>query len=485
MLIWSYPIWDLVSTWLPLINLLFAVPIIFLERRNIGVTWAWLILLLLLPVVGFLFYVIFGQNLARQKVYKIRPKSQRYVREMVLQQAEKFKRGSISFRDPNVQNHQGLVYMNLVSSYSLLTQNNEVDIFTNGEKKFEALIDSIKQAKSHIHLLYYKIGFDDLGRRVIAALTRKAEEGIEVRVVYDDIGSTGVSGLFDKLKAAGGKVYAFFPSKIPFLNLRLNYRNHRKIAVFDGIEGYIGGFNIGDEYIGKDPNFGYWRDTHLKIRGDAVHRLQMQFILDWTLASGKEIALDSKYLPDIDSKGLTSMQIISSGPDSDRMQIRNGYVKMIFEANKNIFMQTPYFIPDESVLNALKIAATSGIDVRIMIPRKGDHFLVQLATYAYIGELLRSGVKCYMYDKGFLHAKTLTIDAEVASVGTANVDHRSFELNFEINAFLYDTNVASELEAIFEADMLDCKQLTWEGYQKRPMILRLLESMARLVSPIL
>jgi cardiolipin synthase len=485
MMVWSWPLWDLLSTWLPLINLLFAIPIIFLERRNIGVTWAWLILLLLLPIVGFLFYILFGQNLARQKVYKIKPRTQRYVREMVVRQAEKFKRGSITFRDSNVQKHQAMVYMNLVSSYSLLTQNNDVDIFTDGNKKFDALIQSIEGAKNHIHLLYYKIGNDELGKRVVGALTRKAEEGVEVRLIYDDIGSPGVSKLFQELRAAGGKVYPFFPAKIPFFNLRLNYRNHRKIAVFDGTEGYIGGFNIGNEYIGKDPKIGYWRDTHLRIKGDAVHRLQMQFILDWALASGEEIVLGTKYLPDIDSKGLTSMQIITSGPDSDRMQIRDGYVKMIFEADKNIYMQTPYFIPDDSVLNALKIASTSGIDVRVMIPRKGDHFLVQLATYANIGELLRAGVKCYMYEKGFLHAKTMTIDAEVASVGTANVDHRSFQLNFEVNAFLYDSVEASELEAIFEMDMEHCTELTWEKYQKRSVIIRLLESMARLVSPIL
>ncbi|MBP1993092.1 cardiolipin synthase [Paenibacillus eucommiae] len=483
---WSWSIWDLLYSWLPLINLLFAIPIIFLERRNIGVTWAWLILLLLLPVVGFLLYIILGQNLARQKVYKIKPKTQRYVREMIIGQAGKFKRGSIKFRDANVQKHQSLVYMNLVSSYSLLTQNNDVDIFTDGKKKFDALLESITEAVDHIHMLYYKIGNDKLGKLVLSALTQKAKEGVTVRISYDAIGSQGVSkALFQELQAAGGKVYPFFPSKIPFLNLRVNYRNHRKIVIIDGAVGFIGGFNIGDEYLGEDPVIGLWRDTHLKIKGDAVHRLQMQFILDWSLASGEFIPFDPPFFPEIDSDGMTSMQIVASGPDSDKMQIRDGYVKMIFEANTSVFIQTPYFIPDDSILNALKIAAASGIDVRIMIPRKADHALVQLATYSYIGELLRAGVKCYLYEKGFLHAKTIMIDAEVASVGTANLDYRSLMLNFEINAFLYDPNEAAELEAIFEKDMESSTQLTWEGYQRRSIFLRLSESMARLFSPIL
>lgn len=484
--LWTMNIWKTLNDWIPVINLLFAAAIIFLERRNVGVTWAWLMVLLLLPVVGFILYIFLGQNLARQKVYRNRPKLERRVREEMKGQAQSLHNNTFPFHDPSVREYQRLIYMNLISGYSPLTQNNEVTLFTDGVEKFEALLDEIHRAEKHIHLLYYKIGSDETGLRLIEALTRKAEEGVQVRLLYDHIGSLGLKKkMFQSLLAAGGQALPFFPSKIPYLNFRLNYRNHRKIVIVDGRIGFVGGFNIGNEYLGMDRRVGYWRDTHLKIEGDAVHRLQVQFLLDWGVASNEPSIAESSFFPAMRDTAQTAVQIVTSGPSSETQRIKNGFIKFIFEAQKRIYIQTPYFIPDDSVLNALKIATLSGIDVRIMIPFKGDHPLVHLASYAYLVELLRAGASCYLYEKGFLHAKTMVIDGQAASVGTANMDRRSLELNFEINAFLFDPNVATRLEHIFEQDIRYCQLLTWENYNKRKLLTRAAESMARLISPIL
>lgn len=270
------------------------------------------------------------------------------------------------------------------------------------------------------------------------------------------------------------------------MNLKINYRNHRKLVIVDGQVGYIGGFNIGDEYLGLNEHFGEWRDTHLRVRGNAVLQMQAQFLMDWNLAASGRIELNELYFPIMsDDTGTIGMQLVASGPDTQYQQIKNGYIKMIYSARKTISLQTPYFVPDESLMTALKIAALSGVDVRIMLPSKPDHFFVYWATHSYLGELLAGGVKCYMYEKGFLHAKTLVIDGKVASVGTANVDIRSFKLNFEMNAFIYDTQTSAKLQRIFEDDVKHCTQLTEQVYANRPIINRLKESISRLLSPIL
>lgn len=283
----------------------------------------------------------------------------------------------------------------------------------------------------------------------------------------------------------GGEVEVFFPSIFPLINPRLNFRNHRKIVVIDGRIGYIGGFNVGDEYIGLNNKFGYWRDTHLRIEGSSVLPIQTRFILDWNQASEHKIEYSERYFPAIPKKGDVAMQIISSGPDTDWPTIKNAYLKLLMEAKRYIYIQTPYFIPDNSFLNAIEVASLSGIDVRIMIPNKPDHLFVYWATYSYIGELLKAGAKVYIYDKGFIHAKTIVIDDEAASVGTANIDVRSFKLNFEVNAFIYDKLVCHELAEIFEKDILDSRELTLEQYENRSVIIKFKESISRLLTPIL
>lgn len=483
---WIMQIFNFLNHWIIIFNLLFALAIIFLERRNIGVTWAWLMLLLFLPFIGFVIYILLGQNLARRKVYKLKPRMEQLVREEITAQMRAIKQGEWTYCNMEAAHYEQLIYMNLAYSASPLTQNNEVAIITDGHEKMDALVQQIHAASHHVHLLYYKLGGDETGNRIIQALTAKAEEGLMVRLLYDDIGSLGVNEeAIKQLRAAGGEVYRFFPSKIPYFNLRVNYRNHRKIAVMDGKIGFVGGFNIGNEYLGKDPAIGYWRDTHLMIRGDAVQRLQGQFMMDWSVAAQQHIAMTADYFPAMEKIGNTAVQIVASGPDNEFQQIKNGLIKLIFEAKERLYVQTPYFVPDESVLTALKLAVRSGVDVRVMIPRKGDSRLVQWASNAYLGELVRTGAKCYLYEKGFLHAKTIVVDGKAASVGTANLDHRSFGLNFEVNAFLYDEGVATQLERIFEQDIAFSHLLTRREYMDRGLANRFVESVARLVSPIL
>lgn len=279
----------------------------------------------------------------------------------------------------------------------------------------------------------------------------------------------------------------FFPAVLKHLQLRMNYRNHRKIVVIDNKVAYVGGFNIGKEYIGLDPKFGYWRDTHLRIEGTALLQLEIRFLLDWNYAAKENLFTNSKYL-EIEAKSYKSgceMQIISSGPDSRMKIIRDNYVRLIGKAQKSIYIQSPYFIPDDAMLNALIIAIYSGIDVNIMIPCKPDHPFVYWATYSYIGELVMAGAKCYTYDNGFLHAKGIVVDDKVFCYGTANMDIRSFGLNFEVNAVVYNEQKATEMRQIFENDLEHCSQITKDVYASRSLMIRIKEQVSRLLSPLL
>ena len=473
-------------TILSIINIFLAGTIIFLERRNIPATWAWLIVLLFLPIVGFIFYIIFGQNLSKRKIYRFRREEKLILERMVNQQKNRLKGDQVQYRDPAMVAYKDMIYMNLTSSNSPYTQDNEVEILTNGKDKFTSLIQAIKGAKSHIHLLYYIVRNDELSQHLVQVLAQKAREGVQVRFLYDAIGFQGRSKkVWRPLLEAGGEVASFFPSMLPYINIRLNYRNHRKLVVIDGHTGYIGGFNVGNEYLGLDPVLGYWRDTHLKVKGSAVPFMQASFILDWNLSAKHPIQYEDRYFPVIEGEGNVGMQIVTSGPVFDLEPIRNGYLKMIYEANETILLQTPYFVPDESMLTALRMAALSGVDVRIMIPGKSDHLFPHWATRAYIGDLLISGVKCYIYEKGFLHAKTIVVDGKIASVGSANTDIRSFKLNFELNAFIFDTVTAMKLQRVFMEDLEKCSELTLQEYQCRATTAKFMESLSRLLSPIL
>ncbi|MEK3887963.1 cardiolipin synthase [Bacillus sp. FSL K6-3431] len=469
-----------------ILNIVLAGFVIFLERRDVGATWAWLLVLFFIPIAGFILYLIFGQNLSRKKIFSWKDKNKIGIMEITKYQIELLRKGEFPFHGNKTAKYKDLVYMLLVNDSAVLTQDNKVDIFIDGNDKFRSLIHDIKNAKDHIHFVYYIWRNDRLGNEVLEALIQKARDGVQVKVLHDAMGSRRLPRKFFRpLIDAGGNVSAFFPAILPHLNLQVNYRNHRKLVILDGKAGYIGGFNIGDEYLGLDKRFGNWRDTHLKISGKAVYALQTRFILDWNQASVTPIRYDDRLFPEIQPKGKTDVQIVSSGPDSEWEQIKYGMIKMISSAKNYIYIQTPYFIPDASVLDAIKIAALSGVDVRVMIPNKPDHPFVYWATYSNVGAILQTGAKVYTYENGFVHAKAIVADGKIATVGTANMDVRSFRLNFEVNAFLYDEELVGELVDIFNKDMEQSKELTLEEYQKRPLYIRFKESVSRLLSPVL
>lgn len=470
-----------------ILNIILAMIVIFFEKKDAGYTWAWLMVLLFIPVLGFMMYLLFGQNLTKRKLFEWEDRKKIGLEKIIVEQTNHFRSPRFKPENELIEKNQGLIYMLLINNDAILTVDNSIKIFTDGKEKFESLFEDIKNAQDFIHLQYYILKNDELGKKLIYLLTEKAKQGIKVRILYDDLGSRTLrKKYFQELREAGGEVEVFFPSRLPIVNFRLNYRNHRKLVIIDGKIGYLGGFNIGDEYLGLNKKFGYWRDTHLRITGSAVYEIQMRFILDWNQASDRhDIAYSPNLFPSIETKGQTGMQIVSSGPDSEWEQIKYGYIKMITSAKKSIWIQTPYFIPDASLLDALKIAVLSGKDVRIMIPNKPDHPFVYWATYDHIGEILKTGAKVYIYENGFIHAKTIIVDGKISSVGTANIDVRSFRLNFEVNAFIYDKEVAKTLEESFYKDLTVCRELTFEEYKKRPLKIRLKESISRLLSPIL
>ena len=475
------------ATAIILVNIIFAITVIFLERKNASSAWAWLLILFFLPLIGFILYLLLGRQLRKKHLFRWEGKKNIGIDKLISYQIEAIKKEQFEYRFPHVASYQQLIYLNLVGSNAVLTQDNDIQIYTDGTDKFEALLQDIKEAKEHIHIQYYIFKLDNLGKRIYNALIDRAKQGVKVRILYDEMGSRSVKKRhFKELIDQGGEVEVFFPSILPLLNPRLNFRNHRKIVVIDGRIGYIGGFNVGDEYLGLNKKFGYWRDTHLRIEGSAVHPLQTRFLLDWNEASQKNrVHYSERYFPAIPLKGDSTLQIVSSGPDTEWSNIKNGYIKLIANAKKHIYIQSPYFIPDESFFDAVKIASLSGIDVRIMIPNKPDHLFVYWATYSYIGLLLEAGVKIYIYDAGFIHAKMIVVDDEVASVGTANIDNRSFKLNFEVNAFIYDEAVAYNLAEIFETDMQKSFELTLDAYNNRSVWIKFKESVSRLLAPIL
>ncbi len=472
-----------------LLNIVLSFVIIFMERKDSTATLAWLLVLLMLPGVGFFLYLLLSQNFSRKKLFTMKANAKRTFGDFLRVQQENFSSGKLVFKDKNIEDHRDIIKMNLFRNQSFFTQNNDVQIFTDGHEKFDELFKCIENAKESVHVLYYIIKNDDLGKKLIALLEKKAKEGVEVRLLYDSLGSRklrkkDIQGLLD----SGGRIGRFFSSFFKHLNFKINYRNHRKIVVIDGRIGFVGGFNVGNEYLGLNKKFGYWRDTHIKIIGAAVTDLQRRFFLDWGNATREDINYQPKYFPQMTEEevdGDAAIQIVTSGPDETDETIKQNYVKLISSAQKSIYIQTPYFAPDASVMETLKIAALSGVDVRIMIPNKPDHMFVYWATYYYVGELLRYGVKVYTYENGFMHAKTVVIDGVVSSVGTANFDVRSFKLNFEVIAIIYDTMKSSELKRIFEEDANYSLQLTHEIYLQRGIIIRFKESISRLLSPLL
>ncbi len=480
-------VWGYVSGHLILWNMLFAIIIVFFERKEPRSVWAWLLLLYFIPFAGFLFYLLLGTDMHKRKMFRMKEVEDR-LNEKVRGQEHRLLSRRSGGKDEEIDRYRDLIMYNLESSGAMLTEDNDITIYTDGNAKFDALIEDMRQAREFIHMEYYIIKNDVLLKRIIEVLREKAAEGVEVRILFDSMGCRTVKNKFwRQLNSWGIQTAEFFPALLGRLQLRINYRNHRKIVVIDNKVGYVGGFNVGKEYLGLDERFGYWRDTHLRIVGGAVFGLQLRFILDWNYAAEQNLFTDGHYLEESRSDGGDGckVQIVSSGPDNTLKQIRDNYLQLIHKAKRRISIQTPYFIPDESMMSALLIAVRSGVEVRIMIPCKPDHPFVYWATYSYVGDLVMAGASCYTYDNGFLHGKGLVVDDEVFCYGTANMDIRSFSLNFEVNAVVYDRDKAREMTELFERDLEHCSQVTQESYASRSLKIRVKEQVCRLLSPLL
>lgn len=370
------------------------------------------------------------------------------------------------------------------SPVSLATESR---VLTNGEETFSTIFEELEKATHHIHLEYYIVRHDEVGQKLKTILIEKAKKGVHVRFLYDAVGSWKLSKTYiQELRDAGVEMIPFSPVRLPFLSNTINFRNHRKIIVIDGTIGFVGGLNIGDEYLGKDKYFGFWRDTHLWIRGEAVRTLQLIFLQDWYYMTGKTLLTPEYLSPElVHYDGQGGVQLIAGGPDQKWEVIKHLYFAMITSAQRSIWIASPYFVPDEDILTALKIAALSGLDVRILAPKRPDKKIVFYASRSYFPELLEAGVKIYEYSKGFLHSKIMIVDGELASIGTANMDMRSFHLNFEVNAFLYHTDSTKKLVADFLKDLKEASPIDYETFQQRPLSIRVVESVSRLLSPLL
>ena len=467
-------------------TLLFLVILVILENGNPVKTLSWVIVILLLPLVGIALYLYFGRNFRKEKIFSRKGLAD-------LEKIEKISENQLIDLQDEVflEKHQlikqklNIVTLLLKNSKALLTENNSAQVLNNGVETFDAIMTALNSAQHHIHLEYYIIEDDVIGSRIKNILIDKAKAGIEVRLIYDDVGSWGLTRKYkNDLKQAGVEVHAFMPVRFPLLASKFNYRNHRKIIVVDGHIGFVGGLNIADRYLHGSKKLGPWRDMHLKLVGEAAQSLQTVFITDWYFASEKNL-VGEQYFPQLSIGDKTLIQITTSGPDSDWASIMQAYFAAIATAKKYIFITTPYFMPNESVLTALKTAALSGVDVRLILPSRSDMPISLWCSFSYIGELLASGVRVFKYKKGFVHAKLMVVDDIFSSIGTANMDVRSFDQNFEVNAQIYDQNIAEQLSKNYEDDMQDSEEVHLSEFSKRPLLTKLKESLARMLTPLL
>lgn len=491
-----WQVWNWILAHLVIINIILSVIIVFFQRRDPKAVWTWLLVLYFVPVFGILFYLIIEQDYKKSKRFRIKEMEDR-IHYSVMKQENFFRKQAKKLRGERIFSYLKLIRYNLNAGSSILTVLNKVKIFNDGKEKFDDLLEEIRRAKRFIHIEYYIIRNDSLFEEIARELIDKARQGVEVRILTDGMGSRFMpKKVWKSLEREGIKIGIFFPATLGRINLRVNYRNHRKIVVIDGKIGYLGGFNIGREYIGLDSKFGYWRDTHLKICGESVASLGARFALDWNYAKGEnlfkigqyDIGIMQELLPETiyeDEDSFVCIQIITSGPDSGTRLIRDNYIELINNAKDHIYIHTPYFVPDEPVMTALCTAAKSGIDVRLMLPCKPDHPFVYSASLSWAGSLLEEGARVYTYQKGFLHAKSVMVDGKCACVGTANMDIRSFELNFEVNATIYDEDTALRLEKNFMEDIKHSEEITAEIYRKRGFVQRFKEQFSRLLSPLL
>ncbi len=468
--------------WLLIINSIVLIAVIILERRSPEKTIAWFLVFIVLPPLGILLYIFIGRN---WKKHKLNNSFSRFTKQVVDNFIEK----------TNYTEFKPLLELLANNSDSPVFANNDIELYNNGTEKFNALKAELQKAEHHIHMEYFIVKDDQIGNEIKEILIKKAMEGVHVIFILDKVGSIKLKRAYARdLKAAGVELvyYSYFLAPIlRIFNTQINYRNHRKIVVIDGKVGFLGGMNIGDEYLGKGK-LGFWRDTHIKVKGDFVLGLQAVFLNDYLhikRSNGSHsLFVDEvdKYCPDVVGEGNKIMQLVHSGPDSEYPSIMQCVLKMISMAKKSICIATPYFVPTESLQEALKVAALGGVDIRILFPGKYDHYTVYQASQTYLRELSKYGVKIYFYDKNaFVHSKVITIDGEISSVGTANMDIRSYMLNYEVNTVIYDADFTRQLEESFMMDIQRSIEIDEKYFDNLPLHMKFIQSIARVVSYLL
>ncbi len=449
---------------------------VVLKNRDTVKTLAWMMLFIFLPFLGLFLYFFFGRDRRKEKLIERRFLSQIQQRGQLV--------GRISGKTDIPHDYSPLVSFFENTSSSQLLRASDVELVCRTDRFAEALLAELESAREHIHMQFYIFENDDFGRKVRDLLVKKAQQGVEVRLIYDSLGCWSVGKAFyEDMRCKGIYVESFLKVRFPLFTNRVNFRNHRKIVVVDGKVGFVGGCNIADRYL-KGIQGGNWRDTMLVVRGNAVNGLQTSFLVDWyftnrTLVSGK------RYFPVEERSEGPLVQVVQSNPVGDVRTIMGGVIKLLSMSRSYIYLQTPYFMPSESFMQAIRNAAMSGVDVRLMIPERSDSWVADLISMSYLSGMFSAGVKVYLYKGGILHSKTIVCDDDVSSVGSANLDFRSFYYNFEVSAFVYDRSVAQSMKSAFVNDLETCRQLTLSEYRARPFLRRCLESVARLFSPLL
>ena len=459
---------------------------ILLENKNPLKTQSYLLLMVLLPIIGMMIYLFFGVNFRRQKLYSRKGfTDQRIIQRWIKDYDNLLNKSSDDVRE-YLHEKAKLPFLFWRNNFSSLSGNNHIEIFNNGEEKFPVLIEKLRHAKHHIHLEYYIFDDDVIGNKIIKILCERAQAGVEVRMIVDALGSNNLHKKSIKnLKDSGVQYWEYHPVIFTSLANRVNYRDHRKIVVIDGKSGFVGGINVADRYINDGTSKKYWRDTHCMIEGDAVYSLQILFILNWYFVSKNLMQPNINYFPEMMKGGESLASIISSDPDSDNANLMEGYFSMITTAREELLITTPYFIPNESVLTALKTSAKGGVKVVLLLPEKSDSVFVHSASLTYMGELLKNDIQVYFYKKGMIHSKVMIIDGELSTIGTANMDYRSFDNNAEVNAVFFDQKLSLELKRQFLIDLEDAEKLDYIAWKNRPLRIKLIGSLGRLVSPLL
>ncbi len=458
---------------------------ILLKNINPTKTISYIIVLVFFPFFGLIVYYLFGQDYRKDKIFNRKHILNQKIIESVNHQLEPEKNEVKELRDTLLDERIKLVKLLNSSKNSPLTINNEVDIIKNGENKFKILLEDLKNATDHIHLEYYILRDDKIGTQIIDILCDKASNGVSVKLSIDDVGSSITRSNKKRLTRSGVEWHSFMPVLFPGFTGKMNYRNHRKIAIIDGKIGYVGGINISDTYVNYEDSETYWRDTHLRIVGEAVKSLQIHFLMTWEFVTSCKVKIDNNYFPPDECKSKLAMQISASGPDTDWSNIMEVIFTAIVTSEKYVYLTTPYFIPNEQIITAMQVASKSGVDVRLLIPKDSDSWTAKHATNSYLESLMEANVKIYRYCKGFIHAKTMVVDDMFSTIGTTNMDYRSFNINFEINAMLYNEEKSKELKSHFFEDLKDSEEVDLKRWQNRSKAQKFKESYCRLWAPLL